>query len=144
MFKKSRLFFKQNLVEKIVQRYIVEQKEKVYSGDYVTIQPKHVMTHDNTSAVMNKFSQFKNAKFKNIKQPVFTLDHNVQDTTPENLKKYTKIEEFAKKNNITFFPAGRGIGHQIMCEEGFAWPLSVVVASDSHSNMYGGLVRDFY
>lgn len=35
--------------------------------------------------------------------------------------------------------AGRGIGHQIMCEEGYAWPLTMAVASDSHSNMYGGL-----
>ncbi|MCH7940076.1 MAG: homoaconitase, partial [Candidatus Marinimicrobia bacterium] len=38
-----------------------------------------------------------------------------------------------------FYPAGRGIGHQIMCEEGYAWPGTMVVASDSHSNMYGGL-----
>ncbi|MCF8432672.1 MAG: homoaconitase, partial [Melioribacteraceae bacterium] len=27
----------------------------------------------------------------------------------------------------------------IMCEEGYAWPGTMVVASDSHSNMYGGL-----
>lgn len=26
-----------------------------------------------------------------------------------------------------------------MCEEGYAWPLTMAVASDSHSNMYGGL-----
>ena len=26
-----------------------------------------------------------------------------------------------------------------MCEEGYAWPGTMVVASDSHSNMYGGL-----
>ena len=38
-----------------------------------------------------------------------------------------------------FFPAGRGIGHQIMCEEGFAWPGTMAVASDSHSNMYGAM-----
>ncbi len=38
-----------------------------------------------------------------------------------------------------FYPAGRGIGHQIMCEEGYAFPGTMAVASDSHSNMYGGL-----
>jgi hypothetical protein len=26
-----------------------------------------------------------------------------------------------------------------MCEEGYAWPLTLTVASDSHSNMYGGM-----
>lgn len=33
----------------------------------------------------------------------------------------------------------RSIGHQIMVEEGYAWPGTLVVASDSHSNMYGGI-----
>jgi homoaconitase/3-isopropylmalate dehydratase large subunit len=33
----------------------------------------------------------------------------------------------------------RGIGHQIMSEEGLAWPGTLCVASDSHSNHYGAL-----
>ena len=31
------------------------------------------------------------------------------------------------------------IGHQIMVEQGYAWPGTLAVASDSHSNMYGGV-----
>ena len=38
-----------------------------------------------------------------------------------------------------FYPAGAGIGHQIMIERGYVTPGSFVVASDSHSNMYGAL-----
>ena len=30
-------------------------------------------------------------------------------------------------------------GHQIMVEEGYAWPDTLVVASDNHANMYGGV-----
>ncbi|MFQ5584657.1 MAG: homoaconitase, partial [Calditrichia bacterium] len=78
-------------------------------------------------------------KMANPRQPVFTLDHNVQDTSEKNLEKYAKIEAFAKEMGVDFYPAGRGIGHQIMCEEGYAWPGTLVVASDSHSNMYGAL-----
>jgi len=46
----------QNLVEKIVQKYALNLSpgSKVKSGDFVTIQPEHVMTHDNTAAVMTK------------------------------------------------------------------------------------------
>src|SRR5438270_11697795 len=42
-----------NLIEKIVQRYALDLPEgyTVKSGDYVTIQPEHVMTPDNTGAV---------------------------------------------------------------------------------------------
>ncbi len=40
---------------------------------------------------------------------------------------------------MDFYPAGSGIGHQIMVERGYVVPGSFVVASDSHSNMYGAL-----
>ena len=40
---------------------------------------------------------------------------------------------------MDFYPAGRGIGHQILVEEGYAFPHTLTVASDSHSNMYGGV-----
>ena len=73
------------------------------------------------------------------KQPVFTLDHDVQNKSPKNLAKYASIEQFARKHGIDFYPAGRGIGHQVLVEEGYAFPFTLTVASDSHSNMYGGI-----
>ena len=131
----------QNLIEKIVQKFSVDSGKNypVKSGDYVTIQPAFVMTHDNTGAVMPKFNKLETSSVFNPRQLVFTLDHNIQDTSSQNLQKYEKIEAFARKMSIDFYPAGRGIGHQIMCEEGYAWPGTLVVASDSHANMYGGL-----
>jgi len=131
----------QTLIEKIVQNHAfgLEPDQIVQSGDFISIQPRHVMTHDNTGAVMVKFKKIGASKMSNPRQPVFTLDHNVQDTSETNLNKYKTIESFGKKMGVDFYPAGRGIGHQIMCEEGYAWPGTMVVASDSHSNMYGGL-----
>ncbi len=131
----------QNLVEKITQKYCLDlaERQKVQSGEFVTIRPAHVMTHDNTAAVIPKFKNIGAKKVANPQQIVFTLDHNVQDTSEKNLTKYKNIENFASVMGIDFYPAGRGIGHQVMCEEGYAWPGTFVVASDSHSNMYGGL-----
>ena len=131
----------QNLVEKIAQMYAVglDDGHVVRAGDYLSIRPAYVMTHDNTGAVIPKFKSIGASRIANKRQVVFTLDHNVQDTSADNLAKYGKIESFAKEHGIDFYPAGRGIGHQIMCEEGYAWPGTMVVASDSHSNMYGGL-----
>ena len=131
----------QNLIEKIIQRFAVNltESDKVHSGDFVTIRPAHVMTHDNTGAVIPKFLAIGAKKPANPRQPVFTLDHNIQDKSEANLMKYQKIENFAKEMGVDFYPAGRGIGHQIMCEEGYAFPGTLAVASDSHSNMYGGL-----
>ncbi|MCB9219889.1 MAG: homoaconitase [Ignavibacteriales bacterium] len=131
----------QNLIEKIVQKFAVglEENQKVQSGDILSIKPAYVMTHDNTGAVIPKFKSIGATKLANPRQVVHTLDHNIQDKSEANLEKYKKIEDFSKSVGADFYPAGRGIGHQIMCEEGYAWPGTVVVASDSHSNMYGGL-----
>jgi len=132
---------RQNLVEKIAQRFAVDLEEDatVVSGDFISLKPAHVMTHDNTGAVIPKFKQIGATKLANPRQVVHTLDHNIQDKSEKNLEKYQKIEAFSKSVGADFYPAGRGIGHQIMIEEGYAWPGTVVVASDSHSNMYGGI-----
>ena len=111
----------------------------VKSGDYVTLSPFHCMTHDNSWPVALKFMSIGASKIHDPKQIVMTLDHDVQNKSETNLKKYRQIEEFAKKQGVDFYPAGRGIGHQIMVEEGYAWPGTMTVASDSHSNMYGGV-----
>jgi homoaconitate hydratase len=72
----------------------------------------------------------------------------VQNTSEQNLRKYRLIEEFANTHGIDFCmlalpglfpipkifeaygtdlidPAKHGIGHQIMIEEGYAWPGTV-------------------
>lgn len=127
------------LVQKIVARHAVGGLSAVRSGAYVRVRPSHVMTHDNTAAVLDKYGQLGNPAIAWSTQPVFTLDHNVQDKSEKNQSKYARIAAFASDRGIRFFGAGRGIGHQVMCEEGFAWPGTMVVASDSHANMYGGL-----
>ncbi|KAL8708146.1 MAG: hypothetical protein Q9220_006907 [cf. Caloplaca sp. 1 TL-2023] len=131
----------QTLTEKIVQQHSVglPPGKLVKSGDYVTLSPYRCMTHDNSWPVATKFLSIGASKIKDPNQIVMTLDHDVQNKSEKNLQKYRQIEEFAREQDVPFYPAGRGIGHQIMVEEGFAWPGTLAVASDSHSNMYGGV-----
>ncbi len=131
----------QTMIEKIAQKFAVglETGQKVQAGDYISIKPAHVMTHDNTGAVIPKFRSIGATKIANPRQVVFTIDHDIQNTSEKNLEKYANIERFAGEMGVDFYPAGRGIGHQVMVEEGYAWPGSMAVASDSHSNMYGGI-----
>lgn len=131
----------QTLVEKIAQRFAfgLGENEQIKSGNYISIKPAYVMTHDNTGAVIPKFNSIGAKELFNPRQVVITLDHDIQNKDEKNLSKYKRIKDFAGLMGADFYPAGRGIGHQIMCEEGYAWPGTLVVASDSHSNMYGGL-----
>ena len=130
----------QTVVEKIAQAHLAEGPNRpLRAGDFVSIRPHHIMTHDNTSAVMKKFQGIGAKKIRDPRQPVFALDHDIQNQSEDNQKKYRAIEAFAKQHGVDFYPAGSGIGHQIMVEKGYVVPGSFVVASDSHSNMYGAL-----
>jgi homoaconitate hydratase len=130
----------QTIVEKIAQAHLAEGPNRpLRTGDFVSIRPFHVMTHDNTSAVMSKFKGIGANKIHDPKQLIFALDHDIQNRDEANQKKYRSIEAFAKEHGVDFYPAGSGIGHQIMVERGYVVPGSFVVASDSHSNMYGAL-----
>jgi homoaconitate hydratase len=130
----------QTIVEKIARAHMTEGPARpLRAGDVVSLRPRHVMTHDNTAPVMAKFRTLGASRIKDPRQPVFALDHDIQNTSETNLTKYAEIEAFASKEGVDFYPAGTGIGHQIMVAEGYAVPGALVVASDSHSNMYGAL-----
>src|SRR5438876_4555961 len=129
------------LVEKIAGRHAdgLAPGTVVRSGDFISIRPRHVMTHDNTGAVIPKFKQIGATAVADPAQPVFAIDHDIQNTSPENLAKYAKIEAFACEHGIDFYPPGTGISHQVMVEQGYVVPGTLVVASDSHSNLYGAI-----
>jgi len=129
------------LIEKIAGRHAdgLAPGTVVRSGDFISIRPRHVMTHDNTGAVIPKFKQIGATTIADPAQPVFAIDHDIQNTSPENLAKYSKIEAFAREHGIDFYPPGTGISHQVMVEQGYVAPGAMVVASDSHSNLYGAV-----
>src|SRR5664279_1661963 len=130
----------QTVVEKISQSHMAEGPTRpLRAGDFLSIRPDHVMTHDNTSAVMKKFKTIGARAIHDPAQPVFTADHDIQNTEESNLAKYRAMQSFASQHGIDFYPPGTGIGHQIMVEKGYVLPGDFVVASDSHSNMYGAL-----
>src|SRR5664279_3308928 len=130
----------QTVVEKISQTHMAEGPSRpLRAGDFLSIRPDHVMTHDNTSAVMKKFKTIGARAIYDPAQPVFTADHDIQNIEESNLAKYRSMQAFASQHGIDFYPPGTGIGHQIMVEKGYVLPGDFVVASDSHSNMYGAL-----
>ena len=129
------------LVEKIAARHAdgLPAGAVVHAGDFVSIRPRHVMTHDNTAAVMPKFKQIGATAIADPAQPVFAIDHDIQNVTPKNLEKYARIEAFAREQGVDYYPPGTGISHQVMVEQGYVIPGALVVASDSHSNLYGAV-----
>jgi homoaconitate hydratase len=130
----------QTVVEKIAQAHMTEGPNRpLRAGDVVSLRPRHILTHDNTAAVMEKFKAIGAQAVADSKQPVFAMDHDIQNQSETNLAKYASIKEFASQNAIHYYPPGIGIGHQVMVSMGYVLPGTLVVASDSHANMYGAL-----
>src|SRR5438309_10299934 len=101
----------QTIVEKIAQSHLSEGPNRpLRTGDFVSIRPRHVMTHDNTSAVMSKFKGIGAKKIHDPRQLVFALDHDIQNKEDANLAKYRAIEAFAKQHGVDFRSEERRVG----------------------------------
>lgn len=109
------------------------------AGEVVHLVPDHVMSHDNSWAILAKFRALGGRRVAAPRMPVIVLDHDIQNRAPAHLARYAEIESFAVEQGIDFHPPGTGIGHQIVVERLYARPGGLVVASDSHANLYGAI-----
>lgn len=128
------------MVEKIARAHMVAGPSRpLRPGDMIALRPRHILTHDNTSAVISKARAIGAGRIHDPRQPVVVLDHDIQNESQENAEKYTRIRAFCREHGLDFHPAGTGIGHQLIVERGYALPGTLVVASDSHANTYGAV-----
>src|SRR6201982_4247634 len=106
---KLEISMSQTIIEKIAQTHMAEGPSRpLRAGDFLSIRPHRVMTHDNTSAVMSKFKGIGAKKIQNPQQLVFALDHDIQNQDESNQKKYRAIEAFAKEHGVTFIQRAPG------------------------------------
>ncbi len=115
--------------------------KEVVPGQIVTVKPEHLLTHDNTSAVIGKIgSQLEKYGVANPDLPIIVLDHVIPAVNEKIAAGHKKVREFVNKFAIkNFFDAGEGICHQLVIEKGFAKPGTIIVGSDSHTCSYGAL-----
>jgi len=115
--------------------------DSVEPGQIVFVKPDHLLSHDNTAAIVGKIKDL--LETHGIADPnlhVIVLDHVVPAASEKNAKGHQAIREYVEKYGIRhFFDIGRGICHQVMLEEGFALPGSLIVGSDSHTCSYGAM-----
>ena len=115
--------------------------DEVVPGQIVTVSPEHLLTHDNTAAIIGKIdTDLEEFGIANPELSVIVLDHVVPAANEKTATNHKKIREFVKKYHIKYFyDAGEGICHQIMIEKGHAIPGTIIVGSDSHTCSYGAL-----
>jgi len=126
------------LAEKILSR---TSGRDVRAGDLAIVPVSRVMVHDSViDAVMAGLRDLgKERVWDKAKVCVF-VDHAAPAPTPVVADSHRVLREWVRAQKIpTFYDAGEGVCHQIMVEEGYCEPGTVIVGSDSHSNSYGAV-----
>lgn len=113
---------------------------EVKAGDIVTVEPHFCMSHDNAAAIAKIF---KKIGVKNVWKPdhlVFILDHAIPAPTDKHAQNHKDIREFVSEQGMPHFydvTSKGGVCHQVMSENGYALPGTIIVGSDSHTCTYG-------
>jgi 3-isopropylmalate/(R)-2-methylmalate dehydratase large subunit len=114
---------------------------KVVPGQIVIVKPDHLLTHDNTSAIIGKIeAELAQYGIVDPTLPVIVLDHVVPAANEKTAIGHKQVREFVKRFGLpNFYDAGVGICHQVVVEKGHALPGRILVGSDSHTCSYGAL-----
>jgi len=125
--------------EKILSKYSGEKN--LIPNQIVNVKPDHLLTHDNTAAIIQKIqNELDVYGIYSKNMPIIVLDHVVPAASEKTALNHKKIREFVKKFKIkNFFDVGEGICHQIVVEKGLALPSKLILGSDSHTCSYGAV-----
>lgn len=113
----------------------------VVPGQIVTVKPDHLLTHDNTSAIVGKVAKdLETYGLVSQELPVIAIDHVVPAVDEKTAIGHAQIRDFVERYGVKhFFDVGEGVCHQLVVEKGLALPGSLILGSDSHTCMYGAL-----
>ena len=134
------------VVEKILAR--ASGKPSVKAGDVVEPAVDLAMSHENAALVINQFLEIYAGtgyapRVWDPSRVAIIFDHRVPAESSKTATNQKKVREFVSLHGITRFHDIRGdtggICHQVLPENGYVLPGSVVVGTDSHTTSHGAL-----
>ena len=134
------------LVEKILAK--ATGQASVRTGDVVEPKVDLAMSHENGALVLNQFLEIykgtgMEARVWDPSRIAIIFDHRVPAESAKTATNQQKVREFVEQQGIGKFHDIRGdeggICHQILPENGYVLPGTVVVGTDSHTTSHGAL-----
>lgn len=113
--------------------------DQARANDFVLANIDMAMAHDGTSVLAVKaFEQMGIKKVWDPNKIALIFDHITPASTEIAATLQANIRTWSREQNIVnFFDIGEGVCHQVMAEQGFALPGTLIVGADSHSCTYG-------
>src|SRR5947208_11041573 len=126
------------LAEKILSRVSCRDAK---AGDVLIAPVSRVMVHESViDAVIAGLRDLGRERVWDATKVAVFVDHAAPAPTPVVADSHRVLREWVRTQKIaSFYDAGEGVCHQIMVEEAYCEPGTVIVGSDSHSNSYGAV-----
>lgn len=112
------------------------------AGEIVIVRPDFCLSHENAAFVRRSFEAIGVSRVYDPDRIVIIFDHMVPASTADYANTQKSVREFAAEQGIRhFYDMNRhgGICHQIMCQEGYALPGTIIVGTDSHTCTAGAM-----
>ncbi|MBU1122915.1 MAG: 3-isopropylmalate dehydratase large subunit [Candidatus Omnitrophota bacterium] len=127
---------RQTIIEKILSSH---SSKRLYANDVGICNVDFCFSQDGTtSLVLDSLSQLK-ASLKYPKKYAMFIDHSSPSPNVGVSGVHAQMRSFANKYKNRIFDVGCGISHQLIVEEGFAYPGALILGADSHTSTAGAL-----
>jgi homoaconitate hydratase family protein len=108
-------------------------------GEHVTATPDWILCHDISAySGMERMDQLGFTDVAHPEDIILVFDHYVPSPNESISTQMNEMEQWVDEQGIEhFFGSGNGISHNIMAEEGYSVPGTLVVGADSHTVTHG-------
>jgi len=125
------------VAEKILSSHA---KESLCAGEVGICEVDFCFSQDGTSSlVIDNFSKLKNPRLKSRQRYAMFIDHSAPSPNIGVSRVHSRMRQFTKKHKSLLFDVGCGISHQLVIEQGIAYPGRLILGADSHTSTAGAL-----
>lgn len=116
-----------------------ETTQRPAPGSHVTVSPDWVLCHDISAyAGIERMHELGFSDVTNPDNVILVFDHYVPSPNERISTQMNEMEAWVEDQGIEhFFPAGNGISHNLMAENGYSLPGTLVLGADSHTTTHG-------
>ena len=125
------------IIEKIIANH--SKFDVVKPGDIVDIEIDARAARDFGGPNVVKHIENNNLTINDVSKTLFTFDTNPTGSDQKYAMNQQIIRVFARKHGIKVFDIDNGIGTHTLISEGFTYPGSTALTTDSHANILGAI-----
>lgn len=124
------------IIEKILSKHA---NKSLKANDVGICKVDFCFSQDGTSSLVVDSLKKSKGRIGDPKRYAMFIDHSSPSPSLGVSKVHSGMRQFSNQNKNLLFDVGCGISHQLVIEEGFAYPGALILGADSHTSTAGAL-----